>query len=150
MPHYLHAHLHQVFSTTTPVPLGDGSGSRTEANVALYNAAARAVLPPAVIINDLHGDIVAFCGKPSSSWLCACIFCPIQFQDFGPRFRARRLACAWLRARGATIVTHRRRLHQDREVRAAGSERGEEYITRTTHSGALIVRGTGCDVVGPF
>ena len=67
----MHAHLHQVFSTTTPVPLGDGGGSRTEANVALYNAAARAVLPPAVIINDLHGDIVAFCGEPSSSWLCA-------------------------------------------------------------------------------
>ena len=81
MPHCVHAHLHQVFSTTTPVPLGDGGGSRTEANVALYNAAALAVLPPAVIINDLHGDIVAFCGKPSSSWLCARIFCPIQFQD---------------------------------------------------------------------
>ena len=33
-----------LFSTSTPVPLGDGGGSRTEAHVQQYNAAALAAL----------------------------------------------------------------------------------------------------------
>ena len=56
-----------IFSTSTPVPTGDGGGSRTEANVRLYNAAAiealaNDVASGRVAINDLHGDIVAKCG----------------------------------------------------------------------------------------
>jgi hypothetical protein len=57
-----------IFSTSTPVPLGDGGGSRTEANVQVYNDAAIKALSSyvaagAVTINDLHGDIVAQCGS---------------------------------------------------------------------------------------
>ena len=56
-----------IFSTSTPVPIGDGGGSRTEANVRLYNAAAVKALAAGVAsgrvaLNDLHGDIVAKCG----------------------------------------------------------------------------------------
>ena len=56
-----------IFSTTTPVPLGDGGGSRTEAHVQEYNAAALKALAPDIAsgrvqINDLHGDIVSKCG----------------------------------------------------------------------------------------
>jgi len=56
-----------IFTTTTPVPVGDGGGTRTEANVLAYNAAALGVLAPdiesgRVTINDLHGDVVARCG----------------------------------------------------------------------------------------
>ena len=56
-----------IFTTTTPVPLGDGGGSRTEANVRLYNSAALEVLAPdiasgRVVVNDLHGDLTARCG----------------------------------------------------------------------------------------
>eukprot|EP01046_Picozoa_sp_COSAG06_P082052 COSAG06_NODE_29127_length_562_cov_0.863931_1_plen_156_part_00 len=51
-----------VFSTSTPVPVGDGGGSRTEAHVLEYNSAARAALPADVVVNDLHGAIVSKCG----------------------------------------------------------------------------------------
>ena len=56
-----------VFSTTTPVPVGDGGGTRTELNVNKYNAAAIQALSThvksgQVIINDLHGDIISRCG----------------------------------------------------------------------------------------
>ena len=51
-----------IFQTTTPVPKRDGGGKRTEANVALYNAAALEALAPdiqsgRVAVHDLHGDI---------------------------------------------------------------------------------------------
>ena len=56
-----------IFTTTTPVPVGDGGGTRTEANVLKYNEAALQLLAPdiasgRVAVNDLHGDVVARCG----------------------------------------------------------------------------------------
>lgn len=56
-----------IFTTTTPVPLGDGGGTRTEANVLKYNEAALQLLAPdiasgRVAVNDLHGDVVSRCG----------------------------------------------------------------------------------------
>ena len=56
-----------IFTTTTPVPLGDGGGKRTEDNVRKYNAAALAALSAdiasgRVVVNDLHGDVVRRCG----------------------------------------------------------------------------------------
>lgn len=56
-----------IFTTTTPVPVGDGGGTRTEANVLKYNEAALQLLMPdiasgRIAVNDLHGDVVARCG----------------------------------------------------------------------------------------
>jgi hypothetical protein len=59
---WLQPHAKLVFSTSTPVPVGDGGGSRTEAHVLEYNTAARAALPADVVVNDLHGAIVSKCG----------------------------------------------------------------------------------------
>ena len=60
---------HVLFATTTPFPgcmpgcLEKGKRNLFPSDVLLYNAAARAALPPGSRINDLYSRVIEFCGE---------------------------------------------------------------------------------------
>ena len=60
-----------IFSTSTPVPVGDGGGSRTEEHVLEYNNAARAALPA---VRDL---VACRLSEDNAETIMFCVFCRV-------------------------------------------------------------------------